>query len=493
MSQTPPLSETKRKLLQQYLSQGRAQTVDHRSIISPRPLGEPVPLSLSQEQLWLRERAAPGSPLLYNECITVRMPGPLEVPALERSVAEIIRRHEIWRTSYDTRNGQPVQIIHPAPEQLRLPLLDLRNLPGGRREAEAHRVIGEMVRQPFDLKHGPLLRFRLIRMGDFEYRLCLCAHLSVVDGVSVYQVFPSELAVLYKALSSGQSSPLPPLTVQFGDYAYWQRQWLQGEEQAKQLAYWQKQLAGVLPVLNWPTGVARHWASGFRGVIRRFALAKDFAEKTKELSQREGVTLFTTLAAGFATLLHRYTQQEDIIIGTPSPAGRKRSEVQKLLGHFLNPVALRFDLSGDPSFRGLLRNTQQWALEAFSNDDVPLEWLAREIQPSVDPICHPFFTVAMSLQPPMPSLDLEWSVTSMDADSGGGPWELYIAFISHPAGIAVRVQYNPDLFEAETITHMLNDYQYVLESVCANPSYRLSEVDLTSSRNIVCAGLRNNA
>src|SRR5258708_335011 len=332
MSQTPPLSETKRKLLQQYLSQGRAQTVDHRSIISPRPLGEPVPLSLSQEQLWLRERAAPGSPLLYNECITVRMPGPLEVPALERSVAEIIRRHEIWRTSYDTRNGQPVQIIHPAPEQLRLPLLDLRNLPGDRREAEAHRVVGETVRRPFDLKRGPLLRFRLVRMGDLEYRLCLCAHLSVVDGLSVFQVFPSELSILYKAFASGQSSPLPPLTVQFGDYAYWQRQWLQGDEQANQISYWKKQLSGGLPVFTWPTGQARHWASRFRGVIRRFTLAKDFGEKTKELSQREGVTLFTTLVAGLAALLHRYTQQDDIIVGTPSQAGPKRLKVGNLLG-----------------------------------------------------------------------------------------------------------------------------------------------------------------
>jgi non-ribosomal peptide synthetase component F len=227
-------------------------------------------------------------------------------------------------------------------------------------------------------------------------------------------------------------------------------------------------------------------------VIRRFALAKDFDEKTKELSQKEGVTLFTTLVAGFAALLHRYTQQDDIIVGTPSPAGRKRLEVEKLLGYFLNPVALRFDLSGDPSFRGLLQNTQQLALEAFSNDDVPLEWLAREMQPNVDPIYHPFFTVAMSLQPPMPSLDLEWSVTSMDADSGGAPWELYIAFISQPAGMAVRVQYNPDLFEAETITQMLNDYQGILESMCANPSNRLSQVELGPSWSITCAGFHNN-
>jgi hypothetical protein len=488
-----PLSAAKRKLLEHYLSQGGTKTADQAAGIRPRPSGELVPLSLSQEQLWFRERTTPGIPLLYNECVTVRMPGLIDVPALERSLAEIIRRHEIWRTSYDTRNGQPIQIIQPAPEQVRLPLLDLRNLPGDRRKAEAQRVIGEVVRQPFDLKQGPLLRFRLIRVGDFEYRLFLCAHLSVVDGVSVYQVFPSELAVLYKAFSSGQSSPLPPLAVQFGDYAYWQRQWLQGEEQAMQLAYWQRQLAGSLPVLNWPAGPARHWASRFRGAIRRSTFPKVISDKTKVLSQREGVTPFTTLAAGLATLLHCYTGQDDIIVGTPSPAGRKRLEVAKLLGHFLNPVALRFDLSGDPSFRALLRHTQQLTLEALTNDDPPLEWLAGETRPAIDPVRNSFFSVALSLQPPMPSLDVGWNVTSMDVDSGGAPWELYIAFINQPGGMAVRVQYNPDLFEADTITRMLDDYQRVLAFICANPSKRLSQVELGSSRNAIYAGFRKNA
>jgi hypothetical protein len=408
-----PLSEAKRKLLEQYLSQGRIKSAGQAVGIPPRPPGELVPLSLSQEQLWFRERTTLGVPPLYNECVTVRMPGSIEVPVLERSLAEIIRRHEIWRTTYDTRNGQPIQIIQPAPEQVRLPLLDLRNLPGDRRDAEAQRVIGEIVRQPFDFKQGPLLRFRLVRMGDFEYRLFLCAHLSVVDGVSVYQVFPSELAILYKAFSSGRSSPLLPLAVQFGDYAYWQRQWLQGEEQVKQLAYWQKKFAGSLPVLNWPDGAAQPWTSRFRGALQLSTFPKVIGEKMKELGQKEGVTTFTTLAAGLATLLHCYTGQDDIIIGTPSPAGRKRFEVAKLLGHFLNPVALRFDLSEDPSFRALLRHAQQLTFEALSNDDLPLEWLAGETQPAADPLRNPFFRVALSLQPQMPSLEVGWNVTSM--------------------------------------------------------------------------------
>ena len=201
-------------------------------------------------------------------------------------------------------------------------------------------------------------------MEDFEYRFFLCAHLSIVDGLSVYQVFPSELAALYSAYYSSRPSPLPELAVQFGDYAYWQRHQLQGEKLAPQIAYWRKQLAAPIPVLNWPMDRTRPARETFRGAIRPFALPKNLSEAIKALGEQEGVTLFMTLLAVFTTLLHCYTQQEDIIVGTPSPAGRKRSEVQKLLGYFLNPVALRFDLTGNPTFCELLRRTQRVTLEA---------------------------------------------------------------------------------------------------------------------------------
>jgi surfactin family lipopeptide synthetase A len=478
-----PLSEAKRKLLEKYLREGGAAAT-RESVITRRPSAEPAPLSLSQEQLWLRERGTHGIAPLYNECVVLRMSGPLDVPVLERGFVEIIRRHEIWRTSYVTSNGQPVQFVHPASDEFRLQLLDLRSLPtSARREAEAQRVIGDMVRQPFDLKEGPLLRARLVRMDDSEHRLFLCAHLSIVDGVSVYQVFPSELATLYSAYAFGRPSPLPPLTVQFGDYAYWQRQWLQGREMAKQVAYWRKQLAGQLPALNWPTGRTRPARETFRGTIRSFTFPRYLGEAVKALGKQEGVTLFMTLLAAFVALLHRYTEQEDIVVGTPSPAGRKRSEVQKLLGYFLNPVALRFDLAGNPSFRELLRRTQRATLEAISNDDVPMETLAQELKLKPDAGRNPFFTVAISLQPPMPQLDLEWSVTSMDIESGGAPWDLYVAFIERTEGIMGRVQYNTDLFDPETITRMLEHLQRLLKNVSANPTQPLSEVKFLSSRD----------
>ena len=471
------LSEAKRKLLESYVHGDRPPRFLAPRQIHPRRTDEPAPLSLSQEQLLLRERSAPDIPPLYNECITVRMSGRLDVPVLERSLTEIIRRHEIWRTSYETRNGRMVQIVHPAPTELRLPVIDLRGLPAIKQEAEVQHAIGEAVQQPFDLTNGPLLRARLVTLASFEHRLYLIAHLSIVDGVSVYQVFPSELATLYCSYTSGHPLRLPSPTIQFGDYASWQRQWLEGEELDKQVAYWRKQLAGEIPALRWPTDRLPLAKRTFRGAIRPFVLPQPLGKAVKELSQREAVTLFMTLLAIFAALLHCYTQQEEIVVGTLSPAGRKRSEVAKSLGYFLNPVALRFDLTSDPTFRDLLRQTQRLTLEAISNDDVPLESLAQELKPKHDLFYNPFFRVAISLQPPMPPLDLEWTVTSMDIEGRGAPWDLYIAFIDRPEQMMGRVQYNPDLFECGTIRRMLRHYQRLLESVCASPGKRLSELN----------------
>lgn len=470
------LSEAKRKLLQTYFHGHRPPMVPGPRGISPRHSDDVAPLSLSQEQLLAREKSAPDLAPLYNECITVRMSGTLDVGALKRSLTEIIRRHEIWRTSYETRSGQMVQVVHPAPTDLPLPVIDLCGLPAARQEVEAQNFIGEMVRQRFDLANGPLLRATLVRFGRFEHRLYLIAHLSIVDGVSVYQVFPSELAALYSSNTSEHPASLPMPAIQFGDYARWQRQWLQGDELDKQLAYWRKQLAGEIPSIRWTKEGWRPLKQTFRGAIRPFVLPQSVSKAVKELSQREGVTLFMALLAGFVALLHCRTQQEEIVVGTLSPAGRKRGEVTRLLGYFLNPVALRFDLTSDPTFGLMLLQAQKLTLEAISNDDVPIEFLARELKPKFEGSHNPFFNVALSLQPPMPRLDLHWTLTSMDVDGAGSPWDLYLAFIDGPQQLMGRAQYNPDLIEEGAIYQVLQQYQRLLTSACANPSQRLSEM-----------------
>jgi surfactin family lipopeptide synthetase A len=474
-----PLSDAKRKLLEKYYCGISEATAAPVAAIAPRPPGEPAPVSLSQEQVLLREQLIQGDPALYNECIRLRMKGPLDVSILQRCLREIVQRHEMWRSSYVMNGGGLMQVIHPAPENVELPVVDLRGRPKAEVDEEIQRIAGEALRQPFDLMEGPLWRARMFRTADLDHSLFLCAHLSIVDGVSVYQVFPFELAALYRAYSSGQPSPLPDLTVQFGDYARWQREWLQRGEASRQVTYWRKRLAGPIPVLDWPSDRARPAHEAFSGVIQTLALRRELVEALGALCRQEGVTLFMGLLAGLVGLLHFYTQQEDIIVGTPSPSGRKRSEVQKLLGYFLNPVALRFDLAGDPTFSTLLRQAQQLTLEALSNDDVPLELLAKELGADVGRGRNPFFTVAMSLQPPMPKLDLDWSVTSMDIGSGGSPWDLYLAFINRPTETIARVQYNPDLFDAKTITSMMADYQTLLHAMTGNPSSRVSDIGIS--------------
>ena len=441
--------------------------------ITRRESGEPAPLSFAQEQLVLRESENPGIPPLYNECITLRIKGSLDTAALEHSFAEIIRRHEIWRTSYDRQSGDLIQVVHPPDSEFRLGIIDLRGIPAARQQEEAQQVIGELVREPFDLGKGPLLRARLIRWNDGEHQLSLAAHLSIVDGVSVYQIFPRELMALYQAYRCGRPSPLAPLSLQFGDYAAWQRKSLHEEGAAAELAYWRTQLAGEIPTLRWPPGRSRLRPT-FRGKIRPFVLPSCRRDAIRALGQEEGTTQFAVLMATLAALLHGYTRQEDIIIGTPSAAGRKQPELQGLLGHFLNPVALRFDLSGSLTFRDLLRQTQGLILDALSNDRMPIDLLEQELKG--DPSHSGFFTVAASLQPPMPRLELDWSITSMDVDSGGAPWELYLAFIDRTEGLMGRVQYNPDLFDDRSIAGMLENYDRLSVVVRADPEIHLSQL-----------------
>src|ERR1700722_16047350 len=325
-------SETKRKLLEIYLRGEVGHARAFPSKITPRPAGMPVPLSLAQEQLWTGEQILGGGLLPYNESVTIRASSWLDAAALEHSLAEIVRRHEAWRTTYDTVNGQPIQIIHPAPVSFPLRVVDLRKIPEPKREAELLNLATEAVREPFNLKSGPLLRAALVRLASTDQRLLVFAHLSVLDGVSVYQILPFELSVLYEAFSAGRPSPLPELTIQYADYAYWQRQWLRDDELAKQLAYWREQLAGQLPLLRWPMARSRPPVQTQHGAIQSFGVGRSLTNALKEMSRGEGVTLFTVLLASLGVLLYRYTRQVDLVIGTPSPAGRKRSEVQPLLG-----------------------------------------------------------------------------------------------------------------------------------------------------------------
>ena len=468
-------------LLEKYVRGEAFRSLPQASTITKRPAGAPAPLAPSQERILRRERQVPEIPPLYNESVTIYRFGALDIDALEQAFTEVIRRHEIWRTTYTTVNGTAVQVVHPAPEHIPIPFIDQRTVPEHRRLADTVRLISENARRPFDMEKGPLVRASLVRFYDGEFRLYLIVHQSVLDGVSVYQVLLTELSALYDAFSTGKPLPLTEPSIQFGDYAYWQRQNLQGETLQRQLTYWRTQLCGDLPALAWPTTKPRPAKQSFRGAIQPFAFPKAVGDRAKSLSQQMGVTLFTTLLAAFVVLLHIYTKQVDFIVGTVSPVGRKRSEVQNLIGYFLNPVALRFWIGDGPTFQDLLFRVQEVVAGALTHDDVPFEYLAEELQPSSDPSRNPFFTVAASLEPPLADVGPHWSLTPMDVESGGARWDLYFVWDNRPSGMIGRVQYNPDLFECEEITSLIADFQEVLEKLASNPGEKVSNLRLESS------------
>lgn len=464
----PRLSEAKQKLLEIQMRRGSlthaASASEVPSELTRHAREIPTPLSLAQEQVWRLDQTASKLAPLHNESITIHRHGPCDSAALERSLAEIIRRHEIWRTTFEAMAGQPIQIVHP-PAHFELPVADLRTLPENDREKKALDLATLDASKPFDLEQGPLFRARLITLDDAKHRLYLTAHQSIVDGITVFDIFPSELIRLYESFASGEASPLPEPKTQYADFACWQRRSLTGKTMENQLAYWQKQLSGELPVLQWPNRGARTDRQTYRGAMHPFELSRELAQSLKELGRREGATLFMILLAGLVSLLHRYTGQQDIIVGTLAPSGRKQSEFQRSLGYFLNPVALRANLSGNPSFSSLLRQMRDATVGALSNDDVPLELIAERLQLRPDPSRHPFFTVALSVAPDVPQLPSGWSMTYMDVESGGARWDLYLEMSDRPKGLLGRAQYNPDLFTTAAIAQTVEDFRLLLETV----------------------------
>jgi len=467
-AETASTTTSRRARLDAYLkARSGAAGPRHEAPIPVRRDREPAPLSFGQEGIWRKAQSASSS-TLYNETITIHRHGPLQVAALQKSLDEILRRHEAWRTTFHGRDGDVVQRVEPwAP--VPIAVHDLRGLPEGERLPEALRLAADDARLPFDLTRGPLFRPRLVHLDDEEHKLFMAVHQILLDGVSVYRVLMPELAALYDAYAAGRPSPLAEPPIQVSDFATWQRGWLTGDILAEQLAYWDTQLAVPPQPLRWPDR-PRPPRQTHGGAIHPFALPPELGAGLRALAGREGVTLFVTFLAAFARLLHRYTGQEDLVMGTPSPAGRKRSEVQGLLGYFLNPVALRLDLADGPTFRQLLAQGRRVVAEAVGHDDVPFERLVDRLGVAGDPSRHPLFTVAISQEPPMPDLGSAWDLTPMDVTSGGARWDLYLVVDDRKErGILGRVQYNPDLFEPRAIETFLADYRRVLEDAVRHP------------------------
>jgi len=483
------LSDAKRTLLQQYLSGSAVSSREGKPHITPRPRGNTAPLSLTQEQVWLHGQMTPPEVAVYNETLTIRRTSPLDLVALERTLAEIIRRNEIWRTTFELHEGQPVQVIHAAEAGFRLPLVDLRDIPRLEREQVALRIARETASAPFDLKEGPLLRAMLVKLGECDHRLFLTFHQLIFDGVTAYRVFLPEMDAIYRAFSRNQPSPLPEPRIQYADYAIWQRERPQPEVMAGQLAYWEKKLAGELPVLEWPSDRFRPVLQTYRGEIQTAVMSKELLQSLKTLGQEQRASLFMILVAGLASVLHRYTGQTDIILGAPT-AGRTLPELEKMPGCFVNVLSLRIDIARDPTFRELLARVRETVLGALSNSDIPLTKLVETIRPALDPSRNPFFQVAISVEPPISTVDTGWSAAQSDIPTGASKLDLYIDVDERTEGIVGPVTYNPDVFEADMIGRLIQHWRTLLEGAAADPNRAISKLPLltASERSQILVG-----
>jgi hypothetical protein len=465
MDNGPHLSEAKRKLLEQMLQASAGRPLSD-SDFKAQPRESPLRLSPAQEQIWWLDQVAGKALPLHNESITIHRHGSCDPKIVQRCLEEIVRRHEIWRTTYKEVAGTPTQVVHPAID-FQLDFSDLRSIPESTRGSRTIELATHDAKRRFNLEEGPLFRARLATLRDNQHKLFLTAHQSIVDGITVFDIFPREFMALYESYAAGAVSLLPELPAQFGDFSSWQRRMLSGHASEEQLAYWRKELAGSLPVLQWPNQGKRPDRQTYRGALHNFEFRGALGQALEQLARRYGVTLFMVLLTAFFKLLHRYTGQDDIVVGTLSPSGRKHTAFQRCMGYFLNPVALRANVSEDTSMQVMLRQMQKITLGAISNDDVTLEMIAKDMRIQTDPSRHSFFTVALSLAPEVAPLPPGWGMTYMDVESGGARWDLYIELSDRTEALMGRAQYNPDLFTESAIAQTIEDYRQVLERFAA--------------------------
>jgi amino acid adenylation domain-containing protein len=444
--------------------------------ILPVPRDGNLPLSFAQQRLWFIDQLEPGNSA-YNIPAAIRLKGLLNLAALEQSLNEIVKRHESLRTTFVMVDGRPAQVIAP-PLTIKLPVVDLRKLPETERETEVRRLVTEGAQRPFDLSQGPLLRVALLRLGDEEHVGLLTMHHIVSDGWST-GILIRELARLYVAISAGGSLSLPELPIQYADFAHWQRQWLQGEVLETQLAYWKQQLAGAPSLLDLSTDRPRPVVHTFRGAHQSMMLPKTLTAGFKALGRQEGVTQFMTLLAAFKALLYRYTSQDDLIVGAPI-ANRNRLEIEGLVGCFVNALVLRTDLSGNPSFRDLLRRVREVCLGAYGHQDLPFDRLVEELRLKRDLSRNPLFQVMFVLQnASMRAVELPGlTLSPVEGDSETAHFDLTLVVVDAEQGLTASFVYNTDLFEAATIARMLGHFQILLEAMVADPEQRLSDVPL---------------
>ncbi len=436
------------------------------------------PASFAQQRLWFLNQLAPGNPF-YNVSTALCLTGSLNLRSLEQTFNEIVQRHETLRTTFTLLEGELVQVIAPI-LTVSLPTIDLQNLSPTQQETAALQLATDAAQCPFDLAAGPLFKVTLLKLSETEHILLLNLHHIVADGWSI-GVLIRELGMLYTAFVKNGISHLPALPVQYADFAEWQHQYLQGEVLATQLAYWRQQLSGITAI-DLPTDRQRPAVPSYRGAKESIALSPALSNSIKSLSQQEGATLFITLLAAFQTLLYRYTGQPDIAVGTPI-ANRNRSEIEALIGFFVNSLVLRADLSGNPTFRELLHRVKNVAMAAYAHQDLPFEKLVEEMHPDRELSRNPLFQISFSLQnTPVAALELPGiAFRALDFETGSAKLDLECNLWEDAGSIQGQFIYSTDLFDSATIARMAGHFQTLLAAIVANPKQRLSDLALLTA------------
>jgi amino acid adenylation domain-containing protein len=437
-------------------------------------LDGPAPLSFAQQRLWFLDQLEPGSPA-QNLPSAIRLRGNLDVSALRQSLDYIVARHETLRTTFKMVEGIPAQII-ASKANLDLPVVDLQDLPEAEREARVQQLAHEAAQASFDLAQGPLLRLSLLRLNAEEHVALLTMHHIVSDGWSV-GVFVRELSALYEAFARDESPELPELPIQYSDYAMWQRQWLQDEVLDTQFAYWKQHLADAPAVVELPADHPRAASQTFNGANKDIVWSKSLTDSLKALSQRENVSLFITLLAGFQTLVSWYTGEEHVVIGT-DVANRNRGECEGLIGFFVNQLVLHANLSGDPGFRQFLGHVREVTLDAYAHQDLPFDKLVELLRPSRDLSRTPLFQLKMVYQnAPLQPLELPGlTLTPIELGGGTAKYDLTLFMEDTEQGLSLTFQYNSDLFESATINRLSDHFEALLGLIAERPDATLGKL-----------------
>ena len=446
--------------------------------IQPRGETGQIPLSWAQERLWFLNHLE-GKSATYNMPLALRISGNLDINALQKALAQIVQRHEVLRTSFQTENAKAIQVIDPEPT-MKINLVDLQQLETTQRENSVLTQAQLEATTPFDLENGPLIRCSLLQLSASEYVLLLTMHHIISDGWSI-GVLIQELSSLYQAFIQPEESPLASLPIQYGDFAIWQRQYLSGEILSNQLDYWKQQLSGAPDLLQLPTDFPRPTIQTYQGTTQSFILNTDLTTKLQTLSRSEGTTLFMTLYTAFSTLLYRYSGQSDILIGSPI-ANRNRSEIEGLIGFFVNTLALRTNFENNPSFKELLAQVRETTLKAYEHQDVPFEQVVEALQPQRSLSHSPLFQVMFVLQnAPIGDVKLPGvTLSSIQLESTIAKFDLTLSITETDQGLLAEWEYNTDLFDGSTIEQMAGHFQNLLEAIVEDPSEEVSSFTFLS-------------